>query len=176
MPLEHTVFMADYNRLAVLAVNVPTELCPYHNRPDLLKEFFQRDPTFLTDVALRTFEDSHRELCRLKTFPWAFVDTLDVLRHIMAFRILKCRPIYRDVLEKLRAFTNPQHPEHITANTAAGPFSAMDHGQLAFLVWRRMGMNNDAATHAWRKMLGNDCPVSDFMELVAWYYRTTITT
>jgi len=54
-----------------------------------------------------------------------------------------------------------------TITTTDGtPFTPADSADLARLVYKRFGRDPDAATAAWRRMLGNSCEVSDFMALV----------
>lgn len=45
-------------------------------------------------------------------------------------------------------------------------FTGEDATQLARLIHKRFGHDDEAATEAWRRMLGNSTPVSKFMELV----------
>lgn len=54
-----------------------------------------------------------------------------------------------------------------TITTTDGtPFTGADSADLARLVYKRFGHDPEGATAAWRRMLGNSCPVSDFMALV----------
>lgn len=57
-------------------------------------------------------------------------------------------------------------PIHTITTTAGEPFTPSDSADLARLVYKRFGRDSEAATAAWRRMLGNSCPVADFMALV----------
>ncbi len=55
----------------------------------------------------------------------------------------------------------------LAINTTSGEtFSAADHRALAMLVYRRFGRDTFVATAAWQRMLGNNCTIAQFMELV----------
>ncbi len=53
--------------------------------------------------------------------------------------------------------------------TAGETFNASDHALLAYMVWKRFGMDNAVFGAVWRNMLSNDCPTEDAMALVAYY-------
>jgi len=40
---------------------------------------------------------------------------------------------------------------------------------MAFLIWRRMGRNNEATGAAWRRLMESNCPTQDVIALVAYY-------
>lgn len=50
--------------------------------------------------------------------------------------------------------------------TAREEFTEEDSRDLARMVLRRFGYELDAATAAWRRLLGNSCPEHDFLDLV----------
>lgn len=50
--------------------------------------------------------------------------------------------------------------------TNGEPFTYQQCAQLAYLIWLRFGRNLQSAKAAWCRMLENDCPLSDFAELV----------
>jgi hypothetical protein len=50
--------------------------------------------------------------------------------------------------------------------TAGETFTNVEHVDLARLIFKRFGKDPEEATNAWRRMLGNSCPVSNFMALV----------
>lgn len=57
-----------------------------------------------------------------------------------------------------------------TITTTAGEsFTWEEHKALARLVYKRFGRNLDAACLAWRRLLENSCPISDFADLVGEY-------
>ena len=71
--------------------------------------------------------------------------------------------------EQLRPFLSLiRNPESLYARTTAGElFDCNDHAAMAFLIWRRMGRNNDATGAAWRRLMESNCPTPDVMALVA---------
>jgi hypothetical protein len=50
--------------------------------------------------------------------------------------------------------------------TAGEVFGEADHRALARLIYRRFGLDPEAATAAWRRMLQNSATVTDFMAMV----------
>ena len=50
--------------------------------------------------------------------------------------------------------------------TAGHPFSWAEHVELARLIYKRFGKDSSAAAAAWRRMLGNNATVAEFMRLV----------
>lgn len=50
--------------------------------------------------------------------------------------------------------------------TAGERFTVAEHANMARLVFKRFGRDEEAAAAAWRRLLQNSCPVADFMELV----------
>ena len=52
-------------------------------------------------------------------------------------------------------------------------FSVDESAELARLVFKRFGRDEEVATAAWRRMLGNSCTVSQFRQLVNHAYRDT---
>lgn len=54
-----------------------------------------------------------------------------------------------------------------TVTTTAGePFTWEEHQALARMIYKRFGRNLDSACAAWRRMLENSCPVSEFAKLL----------
>lgn len=45
-------------------------------------------------------------------------------------------------------------------------FTEQDSAELAYLVWRRWGKDDEAAAAAWRRLHQNSCPTSQFVALV----------
>ncbi|MBI1249350.1 hypothetical protein GC197_16085 [bacterium] len=61
-------------------------------------------------------------------------------------------------------------PERLYARTMAGEFfDCSDHAAMAFLIWRRMGRDNEATGAAWRRLMESDCPTPDVIALVAFH-------
>lgn len=50
--------------------------------------------------------------------------------------------------------------------TDGSVFTYVQSVDLARLVWKRFGHDDDAALAAWRRMLENDCTMEDFIALV----------
>jgi hypothetical protein len=50
--------------------------------------------------------------------------------------------------------------------TNGSPFTYGQCTNLAYLIWLRFGCDMPSARAAWCRMLENDCPLSDFAELV----------
>jgi hypothetical protein len=50
-------------------------------------------------------------------------------------------------------------------------FSVDESAELARLVFKRFGRDSDVAAAAWRRMLGNNCTVSQYLKLVDHAYR-----
>ncbi len=73
--------------------------------------------------------------------------------------------------EQLRPFLSLiRNPESLYARTTAGElFDCIDHAAMAFLIWRRMGRNNDATGAAWRRLMESNCPTPEVMALVAFH-------
>jgi hypothetical protein len=55
--------------------------------------------------------------------------------------------------------------------TSGENFSREEHAQMAALVYKRFGWDLAAAAAAWRRLLGNSCPDSEFADLAG--YATT---
>lgn len=49
---------------------------------------------------------------------------------------------------------------------ACDPFCWAEHVALARLIFKRFGKDSSAAAAAWRRMLGNNATVAEFMRLV----------
>ena len=61
-------------------------------------------------------------------------------------------------------------PDQLYACTMSGEFfDCADHALMAFLIWRRMGRNNESTGAAWRRLMEIDCPTPDVMALVAFH-------
>jgi hypothetical protein len=77
--------------------------------------------------------------------------------------------------EQLRTFLSLiRKPESLYARTMAGElFDCADHAAMAFLIWRRMGRNNEATGSAWRRLMESNCPTPDVMALVAFHIFNT---
>lgn len=56
-------------------------------------------------------------------------------------------------------------PNGVTT-TANEVFSGENTELLALLVFKRFGRDQEAATAAWRRLLGNSATTADFMQLV----------
>jgi len=56
-------------------------------------------------------------------------------------------------------------PNGITT-TAGEVFSGEDTELMALLVYKRFGRDQEAATAAWRRLLGNNATTADFLRLV----------
>ena len=50
--------------------------------------------------------------------------------------------------------------------TAGHPFTWGEHVLLARMIYKRFGNDANAAAAAWRRMLGNNATVAEFMRLV----------
>lgn len=57
--------------------------------------------------------------------------------------------------------------------TAGEYFTVIEHVDMARLVFKRFGNNPESATAAWRRMLQNNCPVEEFMQLVCYPEHTS---
>lgn len=55
-------------------------------------------------------------------------------------------------------------PGNVTT-TSGHLFSHADHCILAALIYARFGYDKESAAEAWRRMLGNDTTVAEFLEL-----------
>lgn len=55
----------------------------------------------------------------------------------------------------------------MTTTTNGETFTREEHIDLARLIYKRFGRDSEAACAAWRRLLENQCPVTDFMALVA---------
>jgi len=69
--------------------------------------------------------------------------------------------------EHLRQYWHSRNPLAIWTHTNGIAFDCGDYCQLAYLIWKRSGKNDAAAASMYRRMMENDCPVSDFMFMVA---------
>lgn len=57
-------------------------------------------------------------------------------------------------------------PGSLGVTTTSGErFTETESQQLAALIWKRFGWDDEAAAAAWRRMLGNSCPTVDFVAL-----------
>lgn len=54
---------------------------------------------------------------------------------------------------------------HEITTTAGERFTVEEHCQLAALLWKRFGWEDEAAAAAWRRMLGNGCSTEDFVAI-----------
>jgi len=62
---------------------------------------------------------------------------------------------------------NADKLSRLTVTTTDGtPFTGEESAQLARLIHKRFGHDDEAAAEAWRRMLGNSTPTHAFMELV----------
>lgn len=50
--------------------------------------------------------------------------------------------------------------------TAGERFTQAEHAEMAWLIFKRFGRDDEAAAAAWRRMMQNGCAVADFMQLV----------
>ena len=59
--------------------------------------------------------------------------------------------------EQLRPFLSLiRNPDRLYARTMTGDFfDCADHAAMAFLIWRRMGRNNEATSASWRRLMEN---------------------
>ena len=73
--------------------------------------------------------------------------------------------------EQLRPFLSLiRNPDKLYARTMTGEtFDCADHAAMAFLIWRRMGRNNEATGGAWRRLMESNCPTPDVIALVAFH-------
>ena len=61
-------------------------------------------------------------------------------------------------------------PNALYARTTADEvFDCHDHAAMAFLIWRRMGRNQESTGAAWRRLMQSNCPTEDVMALVAFH-------
>ena len=61
-------------------------------------------------------------------------------------------------------------PDQLYACTMSGEFfDCADHALMAFLIWRRMGRNNESTGAAWCRLMQSNCPTQDVMALVAFH-------
>jgi hypothetical protein len=75
---------------------------------------------------------------------------------------------YSDIdREHLRQYWHSNNPLSLWSQNNGIAFDQDDYCQLAYLIWKRSGKNDAAAVGMYRRMMENDCPLSDFMFMVA---------
>lgn len=55
---------------------------------------------------------------------------------------------------------------HSVTTTYGEVFTAREHQLMACMIYKRFGRDSEVAAAAWRRLLGNSCTESAFMELV----------
>jgi len=74
----------------------------------------------------------------------------------------------------LRVFHAPRNDQSEVTTTSKQKFTYADHCQMAYMMWQRMGKNNDAFHRGWCRFMESNPSLSDVMALVANYVYTTL--